>query len=86
MANDSSITQYLNRIYKSEEKSDLSKFTTNMVEEVCAHELGSGKNGLAKVIPTVISLISPVMNTSHQLQDSKGDIYLKKVLAYDDVM
>ena len=38
-----------------------------MVEEMCAHELGSEINGLVKVVPTIKSLIEPVMDKAYQL-------------------
>ena len=41
---------------------------------------------MENVIPTVRSLIAPVMNTSYQLQDSKVDICLKVVATYADGM
>ena len=80
MIRDSYIVQCVNRTYKTKEKNEQSKYTTNMVEEMGAHELGSEINELAKGISTVRSLIPPEMNNkAYQLQDLKGDIHLKKV-------
>ena len=69
IVNDSSIVPGVNITYKTKEKTGMSKYIENMLEGICVHELGLGINGLLKVIPTMRSLIAPVMNKSYQLQD-----------------
>ena len=84
MINNSSVGQYANRKYKDESKMINSNINATIIEEMVTNKLEAGIDGIAKTIPNMRKLITPVINVAHHEQLKKGDINLSKVPSFDD--
>ena len=81
MVDGSSVSQYVNRKFTTESRSNKSAFNSMMIEEMVAQEIGIGIDGLCKFLPNIKSLIAPIITTGYELQESKGGVNLQKMPA-----
>ena len=58
---------------------ELNNKTSNILEELLSNEVRYGVDNIAKHIPIVMELISPVVDVVYEMQTLRGDIYLKEV-------
>lgn len=74
----SSIGQYTYKCLGNNLKTTLFHIRDTAVEHIYSHELRSGIDSPATRIPNIKKLISPIVDTAYNRQNSKGDIHLEK--------
>ena len=78
MIGTSSVGQYAHRSYKDKLKLDKSIWSAIIMEEMVSKELEVSIDGIARIIPNIRKLISPIVNITNHEQVHKSDINLKK--------
>lgn len=67
-------------------KSDTSDWNETAMEEMVSKELEAGISEIARIIPKTSKLIAPLMNVANNEKSLKGNINLKQVPLYPDVL
>ena len=76
----STITQYTTKKYKSIQKSNVAKMDAEYLDKMCCRELQTAVNGISKLIPNISRYIAPTITAAHTLQSKYGDCKLEKML------
>ena len=79
LINDSSVSQYTYKKYKSEWRNEMSHSSNNFMQQLSAEDLLNGLLDMSVVLPAVGKVVSPIIDAAFEMQKVKGNIELSQV-------